>query len=137
MSIPLNRRIGLWRVRYSALLSFAIEPSRERQLALLGKVAKPKPEHKKEVPTLEQFAERFIGDGVAQNQKPSTIAAKHSILKTHLIPLLGAKCLDQIRNEEVSNLLLQLSERSAKTKNNTLVVLSVLRRPSSGKRPPG
>jgi len=100
--------------------------ARERQLALFGKVTKRKPEPKKEVPTLEQFAERFIGDGVARNQKPSTIAAKRTILKTHLIPLLGAKRLDQIRNEDVSTLLQHLSGRSAKTKNNTLVVLSVL-----------
>ena len=100
--------------------------ARERQLALFGKVTKRKPEPKKEVPTLAQFAEQFIGDGVAQNQKPSTIAAKRTILKTHLLPLLGAKRLNQIRNEDVSNLLQHLSGRSAKTKNNTLVVLSVL-----------
>jgi integrase len=99
--------------------------SRERQLALFGKVEKPKPE-KKEVPTLEEFAERLIGDGVAQNQKPSTIAAKRTILKTHLIPLLGSRRLNEIRNEDVSRLLQCLADRTPKTKNNTLTVLSVL-----------
>lgn len=98
--------------------------ARERQLALFGRIEKPNP--KKEVPTLEQFAERFIGDGVAQNQKPSTIAAKRTILKTHLIPLLGAKRLNEIKNEDVSQLLQCLADRKPKTKNNVLTVLSVL-----------
>src|SRR5262245_60091939 len=98
----------------------------ERQLALNGKSEKPQPERKKEVPTLGEFAERFINDGTAQNQKPSTIAAKRTILKTHLIPLLGSKRLHEIRNEDVSRLLQCLANRKPKTKNNTLTVLSVL-----------
>src|SRR4249920_2821421 len=53
------------------------------------------PQPKKEVPTLEQFAPRFLdGHARANRQKPSGIAAKESILKRHLIPLLGVKALD-------------------------------------------
>src|ERR1700710_1069938 len=66
--------------------------SRERHLLQHGP-----PQRKKEVPTLEQFASRFIdGHARANRQKPSGIAAKETILKVHLIPLLGAKQLDAI-----------------------------------------
>src|SRR6202521_5172343 len=55
---------------------------------------------KKEVPTLEQFAPRFLdGHARANQQKPSGIAAKETILKVHLVPLLSARKLDAITSE--------------------------------------
>ena len=58
---------------------------RERHLLLHGL---PKP--MKEVPTLEEFAPRFMdGHARANRQKPSGIAAKETILNRHLIPMLG------------------------------------------------
>src|SRR5262245_51662479 len=69
---------------------------RERHLLQHGP---PKP--KKEVPTLEQFAPRFLdGYARANRQKPSGIAAKDSILRVHLIPMLGRKTLDAITTED-------------------------------------
>src|SRR6267154_5287458 len=63
---------------------------RERHLLQHGP-AQPK----KEVPTLEEFAPRFLdGHARANRQKPSGIAAKENILKVHLIPLLGTKRLN-------------------------------------------
>ena len=77
---------------------------RERELALHGL-----PTPKKEVPTLEEFAPRFIeGYARANKQKPSGIAAKESILRVHLLPMLGQKQLDQITNEDVQRLKGQL-----------------------------
>ncbi|MGB7220094.1 MAG: tyrosine-type recombinase/integrase [Vicinamibacterales bacterium] len=85
------------------------------------------PQVKKEVPTLEEFAPRFIdGHARANRQKPSGIAAKETILKVHLVPLLGTKKLDAIRNEDVQRLKSVLSQKSAKTVNNVLAVLGVL-----------
>src|SRR5512138_2189387 len=56
----------------------------------------------KEVPTLRQFAPRFVdGHARANRQKPSGIAAKETILNIHLIPLLGSRRLDAITTEEV------------------------------------
>ena len=59
------------------------------------------PQPKKEVPTLKTFAPRFMeGHARANRHKPSGIAAKQTILDVHLVPLLGAKKLDAITNEE-------------------------------------
>ena len=85
------------------------------------------PEPKKEVPTLEQFAPRFLdGHARANRQKPSGIVSKESILKRHLIPLLGVKALDAITTEHVQNLKRHLKDRTPKTVNNVLTVLNVL-----------
>jgi integrase len=95
---------------------------RERHLLLHGP-SQPK----KEVPTLEEFASRFLdGHARANRQKPSGIAAKDSILRVHLIPLLGSKRLDAITTEDVQNVKRRLAERTPKTINNVLTVLNVL-----------
>jgi integrase len=94
---------------------------RERELLLNG------PKIRKEVPTLETFAPRFIeGYARANRQKPSGVAAKESILRLHLMPELGSRALDAISNEHVQRLKLRLHEKSPKTINNVLSVLSVL-----------
>jgi len=82
---------------------------------------------KKEVPTLEEFALRFLdGHARANRQKPSGIAAKETILKTHLIPLLGSKRLDAITTEQVQRLKHELQHRAPKTVNNVLTTLNVM-----------
>jgi integrase len=81
----------------------------------------------KEVPTLEQFKDRFLdGYARANRQKPSGIAAKETILNVHLVPLLGSKRLDTITNEVVQDLKHALQDRSPKTVNNVLTVLNKL-----------
>src|SRR5438093_12829407 len=63
------------------------------------------PQPKKEVPTLQEFAPRFLdGHARANQQKASGIAAKELILRVHLIPFLGAKKLSAITNEDVQRL---------------------------------
>jgi integrase len=82
---------------------------------------------RKEVPILKEFAPRFIENYARANrQKPSGIAAKQTVLKVHLIPLLGERRLNTITNEQVQRLKSQLAHRSPKTANNVLSVLSVL-----------
>lgn len=94
---------------------------RERELLLTG------PKIRKEVPTLEAFAPRFIeGYARANRQKPSGVAAKESILRLYLIPELGSRTLDTISNEQVQRLKLRLHDKSPKTINNVLSVLNVL-----------
>ena len=69
---------------------------RERHLLQHGL---PKP--KKEVPTLKQFAPRFVdGHARANRQKPSGIAAQEVLLRVHLVPFLGHKLLDGILERE-------------------------------------
>jgi integrase len=85
------------------------------------------PTAKKEVPTFEQFAPRFIdGHARANRHKPSGIAATESIVKWHLLPALGLKPLDTITNEQVQKLKLAMAKRAPKTVNNVLTVLSTL-----------
>ena len=94
---------------------------RERELLLSG------PSIRKEVPTVQAFAPRFIeGYARANRQKPSGVAAKESILRIHLIPELGSRTLDAISNEQVQRLKLRLHDKSPKTVNNVLTVLNVL-----------
>ena len=79
---------------------------------------------RKEVPTLELFAPRFVeGHARANRHKPSGIAAKETILRVHLIPRLGRKTLDAITNEDIQRLKLRLREKAPKTTNNVLATL--------------
>jgi len=98
---------------------------RERHLLLHG--PQPKPQSAKEVPTLKEFATRFLDEhAVVNRQKPSTVAAKESILRMHLLPVLGSRKLDAIRNEDVQRLKGTLRKKATKTVNNVLTTLSVL-----------
>ncbi len=85
------------------------------------------PQVAKEVPTLNEFASRFLdGYARANRQKPSGIAAKETILNVHLLRLLGPRRLDAIGNEQVQRLKHSLQHRAPKTVNNVLTVLNVL-----------
>jgi hypothetical protein len=95
---------------------------RERHLLQHGP-----PQPKKEVPTLAEFAPRFLdGHARANRHKPSGIAAKESILRVHLIPKLGTRKLDDITTELVQKLKSDLAGSAVKTVNNTLTTLNML-----------
>lgn len=95
---------------------------RERHLLQHGPDQPPK-----EVPTLEEFRDRFLdGYARANRQKPSGIAAKETILNVHLVPMLGSKRLDAITTEHVQRLKQDLQRRTPKTVNNVLSVLNVM-----------
>lgn len=95
---------------------------REKHLLQHG----PEPE-KKEVPTLKEFAAKFLeGYAKADRHKPSGIASKETILRIHLIPMLGEQKLDAITNAYVQELKLHLQDKAAKTVNNVLTVLNVM-----------
>ena len=95
---------------------------RERQLLVSGPVTK-----KKEVPTLKEFATRFFNDHPTANRhKPSGIASKETVLRIHLLPLLGDKRLDAINSADVQQLKARMASKAPKTVNNTLTVLNVV-----------
>jgi Phage integrase, N-terminal SAM-like domain len=82
------------------------------------------PEITREVPTLNTFWPRFLdGYARANRQRPSGIAAKDTIGRVHLLPLLGARKLDAITTEDIQRLKATLRSKSAKTVNNVLTVL--------------
>ena len=87
---------------------------RERELALEGPVPQ-----RKEVPTLNEFAPRFLdGYATANRQKPSGIAAKETVLRIHLLPRLGGSALDEITNEDVQ--LLKSKLRGKRRRRSTM-----------------
>ena len=95
---------------------------RERQLYTKGP-----PQKTKEVQTLKEFAPRFINEyAIANRQKPSGISNKESVLRTHLVPALGAKRLNAITTYDVEKLKFTLKDKSPKTANNVLTALSRL-----------
>jgi integrase len=102
---------------------------RERELILERREKAPADPAKgrKEVPTLKDFVPRFLdGYARANRQKPSTVYAKESILRIHLVPLLGARKLDAITNKDVQKVKNHLHRRAATTVNTVLTTLSVM-----------
>src|SRR5712692_3861062 len=109
--------------------SAAVRWAEGSERVLFQRLMNPPQEHtpQEEVPTLREFAARFLdGHARANRQKPSGIAAKDMILRVHLVPALGHKTLDAIKSEDVQHLKRGLSAKAAKTVNNILTVLNVL-----------
>lgn len=78
-------------------------------------------------PTLAEFAPRFIeGHAEANRQKASGIESKRSHLRTHLLPRLGGRPLDQITEADVQALKGALRKKAPKTVNNVLSTLNKL-----------
>src|SRR5262249_16295735 len=74
-------------------------------------------------------APRFLDEHARANQqKPSGIAAKETIVSVHLVPLLGTRRLDTITIEDVQQVKLRLRQKRPKTVNNVLTVLNTMRR---------
>ena len=55
---------------------------------------------------------------MVNRQKPSGIASKESILKTHLLPELGTRKVCAIRKEDVQRLKNRVRDKAPKTVNN-------------------
>src|SRR5437870_4429147 len=70
-----------------------------------------------EAPTLEAFGERWMKEyAKANGNKPSTLAAKETILRLHLVPVLGKLKLTEIGELQVQRLKLHLEGMAVKTK---------------------
>jgi integrase len=148
MSVTLRQCDGkdnVWEVDIRILLPDGNKLRERRQAPVAGKTAalrwaqerervllkEGKPDRQslttKEVPTLKEFAPRFLEGYVRANQhKPSGIAAKEAILRLHLLPPFGGRRLDEITTEDVQRLKAVLAKKSGKTVNNILSVLNVL-----------
>jgi len=101
-----------------------------REKTLIDERSTPKtqpPGPREEVPTLAGFAPRFLENHAQANrQKPSTVASKETILRVHLIPILGTKRLDRISNEDLQRVKNRLHDKARKTVNNVLTVLNTM-----------
>lgn len=95
---------------------------RERHLLAHGRSTP-----KKEVPTLNEFAPRFLQEyAVANRQKPSSVESAKKILRVHLLPALGRTKLNAIDSSQVQQLKFQLRDKAPKTVNNILCTLNVM-----------
>ncbi len=109
--------------------SAAVRWDQGRERVLFERLMSPLQDNaaRKEVPTLREYAPRFLdGHARANRLKPSGIAAKEVILRVHLEPALGHRKLDAIGNEDVQHLKCRLGAKAPKTVNNVLTVLNVL-----------
>jgi integrase len=81
----------------------------------------------KQVPTLEEFKERFL-EFSEVNNKPSTVYAKRWVLKDHLVPAFGRTRLDGIGPADVERYKARKlkEELAPKSVNNHLTVLRKL-----------
>lgn len=81
----------------------------------------------KEIPTLRDFGPKWLEEyAVANGNKPSTVAAKETILRLHLYPVLGTTRLDAIRDHEIQRLKFALKDLAPKTRACILSVLATL-----------
>lgn len=79
--------------------------------------------------TVEEFSKRWIRDYcVANRHKPSGIEHKQLMLSAHIVKHLGQKRLDEISPQDVQDIKTRMIDRSPKTVNNALVVLSKMLR---------
>jgi integrase len=96
----------------------------EERQAILLLHGKPR---RKEVPTLEAFAPRYMGEHVKANRhKPSTQSLKEHIIDFYLKPRWARRRLDDIHDSDVQKLKAELAELSPKTVNNVLCVLNTI-----------
>lgn len=99
---------------------------RERYLLLHGP-EQPRNQKDTEVPTLAEFASRFMTEHAQANQlKPGGIKHKETQLRVHLIPALGEQRLDAITNADVQRVKDRLRQKAPKSVNNALTVLNTM-----------
>ena len=106
----------------AAALKWARE--RERWLILHGH-EQGEDEAPPAVSTLAEFCQRFIAEyAVANRLKPSTVENKKIILRSHLVPILGDRALDEIGEADVQRLKAAFADQAPASVNNMLTLLS-------------
>lgn len=80
------------------------------------------------VPTLTEFADRFLREYVPAHNKPSEQRNKRQVLRRHLLPHLGKLPLDQLTPRRIDQFTTRKLEEglSAKTVHNMLTILGRL-----------
>ncbi|MBN1611758.1 MAG: site-specific integrase, partial [Polyangiaceae bacterium] len=96
----------------------------QRETIVRGKQAE---EERAKAPTLTGFFPKFMKEHAeAERLKPSSIERMKSAFRVHIEPPLGRVVLDRVTNARVQQLKAAMTERSPKTVNNVLSVLSVM-----------
>jgi len=109
----------------SGALKWAHE--RERWLILHGHEQQEEKPEPPRMPTLAEFCQRFITEyAVANRLKPSTIENKKILIRSYLVPVLGAKALDAITETDVQRLKAAFADHAPASVNNMLTLLSTV-----------
>jgi hypothetical protein len=100
---------------------------RQRWLILHGHEQERKKPEPPRMPTLAEFCQRFIEEyAVANRLKPSTIENKKIIIRSYLVPVLGARALDTITEVDVQRLKAAFADQAPASVNNMLTLLSTV-----------
>lgn len=104
------------------------EQELRKELALRGTLKRDdttEPGEARVPPLFREFAERWMRDYVAANNKPTEQRAKRFALKLHLLPAFGESRIDAITTPQIERLKGALIEKrlSAKSINNYLTIL--------------
>lgn len=104
-----GRRGGTKRVTLGRYPALTLEQARKTARLLIGAKAEgrdPAQERARtrDVPTLAEFAERYMEEYAKPRKKASTLALHHEILKLHVLPALGARPMDTITRTDVAKM---------------------------------
>jgi len=106
--------------------SAAVREAEKREAYLLaaGEVALVPVVPAKKVPTVGEFWPRYLSHCRGEREKPSSLAGKASVWRTHLAQRFASVPLNEVSASSVSALRTALANRSPKTVNNVLSPLN-------------
>lgn len=116
----------------------ARQAEKEHILRVLTEASAPKKEPVQEAPTVNEFVKSYLEISTLKN-KPSSIKAKESLLRMHLLPRVGQLKLDQVTYAVIEDLKVDLAKTplsnftrkcKQKPKNETVLrrMLSIARK---------
>lgn len=112
--------------RYGSELT--VDEARTKARRLRGQVADGQdPAHQRAqaraMPTLAEFAERYLAEHAAVKKKPSSVAADERNLRNHILPVFGRQKLDRIGRPDVARFHADMAAKPGAA-NRCLALLS-------------
>jgi integrase len=77
-------------------------------------------------PPFKEYAEHWVNGYVKPLRRYSTFIRYRDILKTYVYPVLGKKCLDEIKRVDIRNLILKLHNKDGLSKSSVCLVRDVI-----------
>lgn len=77
-------------------------------------------------PIFKEYAEHWLIGYIKPLRRQSTFVRYRDILKTYVYPVLGKKCLDEIKRVDIRNLILKLHNTDGLSKSSVCLVRDVI-----------
>ena len=77
-------------------------------------------------PLFKEYAETWLHTYIKPLRRDSTFVRYRDILKTYVYPVLGKKCLDEIKRVDIRNLILKLHNNDGLSKSSVCLVRDVI-----------